>query len=132
MTLFEECIEALGSNIVMLSDKQTHGYFEQLSGKFPITSWARIDWDKICNKKIINEIDDLNNWFNENKISSLDVNILWNNAGIPGVKTNLQNALQVLDDVLAVAPDTFMYNIEEGYVIEFYHDGEITVGLNNF
>ncbi len=48
------------------------------------------------------------------------------------MKTNLQNALQVLDDVLAVAPDTFMYNIEEGYVIEFYHDGKITVGLNNF
>ncbi|MGN7941608.1 CDI toxin immunity protein [Virgibacillus sp. 6R] len=53
MTLIEECIEALGSNIVILSDKQTHGYFEELSGKFPITSWARIDWDKYVIKRLL-------------------------------------------------------------------------------
>ncbi|WP_273129383.1 CDI toxin immunity protein [Bacillus weihaiensis] len=130
MTLFKECVEALGPNIIILTVEETTDYLEELCTYYPITSWGRIDWDKISNKKTIIEKDDLNDWFNENNISTLDVTILWNYTESPGIKTNLHDALQVLDHVTAVASDTFMYNLEVGYVIEFYHDGEVTIGLN--
>ncbi|BEV38185.1 hypothetical protein BSB_12580 [Bacillus stercoris] len=35
--------------------------------------------------------------------------------------------LNVIDDVTAVGSDTFMFS-ESGYVIEFFHDGDVTIG----
>ncbi|WP_420802044.1 hypothetical protein [Tumebacillus flagellatus] len=33
------------------------------------------------------------------------------------------------DDVLSVSSDIWVLSVEEDYVIEFYHEGEVTVGL---
>ncbi len=37
----------------------------------------------------------------------------------PALKTSLEHALNVIDDVTAVGSDTFMFS-ESGYVIEFF------------
>ena len=51
MSLFEECINSLGKNTQILSLQDTEFYFDELVKKFPVTSWARIDWDKISKKE---------------------------------------------------------------------------------
>ncbi|MPQ25755.1 CDI toxin immunity protein [Bacillus paralicheniformis] len=130
MDLFDECLEALGEQKEILSEELTGEYFNSLSKQFPITSWARIDWEKVKNKKRIEYSDELFKWLEDNGITDTSVIILWNPSDDPAVKTTLENALAVIDDVTAVGSDTFMYS-ELGYVIEFYHDGEVTVGMAN-
>ena len=130
LDLFDECLEALGEQKEILSEELTVKYFNSLSKQFPITSWARIDWEKVKNKKRIEYSDELFKWLKDNGIADTSVIILWNPSDDPAVKTTLENALAVIDDVTAVGSDTFMYS-ELGYVIEFYHDGEVTVGMAN-
>ncbi|WP_459209008.1 CDI toxin immunity protein [Bacillus mojavensis] len=55
------------------------------------------------------------------------INLLWNPSDFPVVRTTLENAIEVLDNVLAVGSDTYMYS-DHGFVIEFFHDGEVTIG----
>lgn len=129
MTLFEECIMALGKDVKVLDQEKTNYYFNQLVSKFPIASWARINWDEIETKKKIDDLQEILQWLNNASISDLRVILLWNYSDAPAVSTDLKNALRVIDDVTAVGSDTFMFCPSAGYVIEFYHEGEITIGL---
>ncbi|AQT86320.1 hypothetical protein ERICIV_01725 [Paenibacillus larvae subsp. larvae] len=131
MTLFEECIIALGNDVEILSQAETSYYFDELVKKFPVTSWARIDWNSISIKKPIEELGEIIIWLNDMNIKNTKVIILWNHTDSPGISTELRNALNVIDDITAVGSDTFMFCPHNNYVIEFYHEGEITVGLNN-
>ncbi len=44
MTLFDECIEALGDNSIILSEQETQLIFDKLEEVYPFTQWGRIDW----------------------------------------------------------------------------------------
>lgn len=47
-TLYEECIEALGQeNIEILSDEAGRKVIKQFEQCFPITQWARVEWEKV-------------------------------------------------------------------------------------
>ncbi|MGQ0437679.1 CDI toxin immunity protein, partial [Bacillus sp. B-TM1] len=66
-----------------------------------------------------------------NKQYSLDsyiIYIIWDEASLPIIKTNLHQILQVIDDVTAVSFDTWLYSPNLGYAIEFYHEGEVRIG----
>nr|WP_156290172.1 hypothetical protein [Oceanobacillus salinisoli] len=43
------------------------------------------------------------------------------------LKTEFDNILRALHDLTAVSSDTFLY-VPHKYVIEIYHEGEITLG----
>ncbi|MFH0345226.1 hypothetical protein ACHADS_01450 [Bacillus vallismortis] len=107
MTLYEECLEALGNNKEVLTISDTRKYHEQLGKSFPD--------------------EDIDEWLIENKIDDKTVILLWAYGDYPAVKTSLDNALNVIDDVTAVGSYTFMFS-ESGYVIEFSHDGDVTIG----
>jgi len=55
--------------------------------------------------------------------------ILWNDAEIPVVVTDLYKALTYINDLTWVAPDTWFLNTIQGYVIAFYQLNEIRVGV---
>ena len=131
MTLFEECINALGKNTQILSHQDTEFYLDELVKKFPVTSWARIDWDKISKKKELNDLCEISEWLKSNNITDTSVILLWNYTDEPAVQTDLKNVLAVIDDVTAVGSDTFVFCPTSNYVIEFYHEGEVTIGLSN-
>lgn len=127
MTLFEECLNAIGENAIILSEKQTSDIFENMSNNFPITEWGRIDWDKLLKKKKITSIDEII----KNLDTKEEIYILWDEASLPSVKTNLENILNVIDVVTVVSFDTWLYSPKKGYVIEFYHENEINIGWIN-
>lgn len=127
MTLYEECLEALGDNKEVLTISETRKYHEHLGESFPFTSWGRIKWDEVTYHRSIDYAEDIDEWLVENKIDNKTVIILWAYGDYPAVKTSLDNALNVIDDVTAVGSDTFMFS-ESGYVIEFFHDGDVTIG----
>lgn len=131
MTLFEECIKALGKDIQILSPKSTEFYLDELVRKFPITPWARIDWNKIVTKKSIKNLSDIFKWLKKMNIKATRVILLWNYTEEPAIEAELKDVLVSIDDVMAVGPDTFVFCPIGNYVIEFYHDGEVAIGLSN-
>jgi|WetSurMetagenome_2_1015567.scaffolds.fasta_scaffold334507_2 hypothetical protein len=128
MTLFEECLVALGNNAVVLSEKETSTIFEQMAKNFPITTYGRIDWPNIKHVKQISSIEEI---LLQIETKNDEVYILWDEASLPALKTNLSIALSVIDDVAAVSFDTWVYNPNTGYIIEFYHENEIAIGWVN-
>ncbi|MBE7106371.1 hypothetical protein FT637_26180 [Bacillus cereus] len=128
-TLLEECIEALGVNIEILEGTEGRKIIRSFENTFPITSWGRVDWSNIQNYGEI---------YNDHEIKlylehcfglySETVYLIWDNARLPVIKTNLHQVLKVIDDVTAVSFDTWIYSPDTGYVIEYHHDGEIRIG----
>lgn len=131
MTLFEECFLALTPTAKILSLKETEYYFSLLTQNFSVTSWQRLNWDLIPIKKSIHKINEIFEYLESMNIQDFEVVLLWNYTSEPGIKTNLSDVLKVIDDVLAVGSDTFVFCPHGKYVIEFYHDGEVTLGLAN-
>ncbi|HMM19086.1 MAG TPA: hypothetical protein PKA10_00010 [Selenomonadales bacterium] len=129
MTLLEECISALGNNTEKLSPQDTISAFQAMNLAFPMTSWGRIDWDKVENKIRITSINEaIEKLVGEQKRVEKIAYILWDEASLPALKTNLEKISQVIDDVIAVSFDTWIFCPSAQFVIEFYHEGEITVG----
>lgn len=132
MTLFEECIKVIGNeNLEILSNELTEKYFDCLCELFPILPWGRIDWEKVSQKKKVEDLSEIIDWLQEMGINNKNVIVLWNYSYNPGIRTELERVLNVIDDVTAVGSDTFILCKDEGYVIEFFHDGEVTIGITD-
>ncbi|NBI30728.1 CDI toxin immunity protein [Chengkuizengella marina] len=129
MTLFEECILALGNNQKIVTEEETNQYFEQLVNMFSIVSWGRIEWETISKKYRLNHISEVLDYLKEHGIEERSIILLWNYSDAPAVKTNLTNIFNCIDDVTAVGSDTFVFCPTGKYVIEFFHEGEITLGI---
>ncbi|PGM71264.1 hypothetical protein CN957_31040 [Bacillus cereus] len=129
VTLLEECIEALGEEIEILETNQGKMIVKSFGNAFPITSWGRVYWSNIQNYGDLYNEDEikvyLQNCFGT---YSQTVYIIWDNARVPIIKTNLHQVLKVIDDVTAVSFDTWIYSPDMGYVIEYHHDGDIRIG----
>ncbi len=131
MTLFEECILALDGHAFKMNVEKTQELFIEMNTKFPMTQWGRIEWNITSNKLVgIEERDILI------KLAEvcLDVNnevyILWDNANLPAIKSDLAKVLDVIDDIVSVSFDTWIFCPESNYVIEFYHEdvGKVSIG----
>ncbi|QUI20885.1 hypothetical protein HZI73_00535 [Vallitalea pronyensis] len=132
MTLLDECLESLQGNYKVLSDNQGEQLLEELFEVFPLTDWGRLDWNrlKIASKCTYNEnfIDSINKFFGNHKS---DVTIVWDEVNHPVITSKLSSILDVIDDVTAVSSNTWIFSKDKMKVVEFYHDGEITLGIIN-
>ncbi|MFC5704187.1 hypothetical protein ACFPVX_23105 [Cohnella faecalis] len=132
--LFEECIEALGEEVVIFSERTSERIRSELTTAYPFTSWGRIDWNNTTSRHDLRiAIDSIPVLKSKRLDTEAPIYIIWG-GNYPVLQTKLQKVLSALDDVLAVDFDTFAY-CPSNYVIEFYHEGEITLGierLDNF
>lgn len=62
---------------------------------------------------------------------STPIYIIWDEATLPVVKSNLPSVLEVIYDVTAVSFDTWIFSHVFEYVVEYYHEGETTIGLRS-
>ncbi len=128
MTLFEECIEALQPEVEVLPINQRNEHSRLMTKEYPISINGRIDWAKVGNKQKVNSCNEIISVLQKHFDSvNLDVLLIWDGAHLPVVKSNLSKVLIYIDDVTAVGFDTWLFCPEQKYVIEFYHEGEITV-----
>lgn len=127
MTIYEECLVALGNNAKAMSRKETKDIFEEMIGIFPITSWGRVDLDKINRKIRVASIQDGINRIKEEKLIDGDVYILWDEASLPAVKTKIESVVNAIYDITAVSFDTWFFCPSKKYLIEFYHENEINL-----
>lgn len=61
--------------------------------------------------------------------SFIEIYVMWDNANLPCLKSELKNIIKSIDDVTAVSFDTWVVSSDYNIIIEFYHEGEITLGV---
>ncbi|GER89685.1 hypothetical protein KDW_38470 [Dictyobacter vulcani] len=55
---------------------------------------------------------------------------MWDEFTLPIVQcSSLSKLFEQLEDVLIVSFDIWVFSFAEKYVIEFYHEGDITIGI---
>ncbi len=119
--LFNECIEALDETTVVLSLKSSKKIIERFKDNFPVTNWGRVDWQLMTKVSEFNDIEDFN-------YPLTKCYIIWSDADLPVVKSNIKSIIASIDDVTAVSFDTWIYFLDKKCVLEFFHDGKITFG----
>ena len=129
MTLYEECIYALGEEIEILSSVEANNILISFKNTFPITKWGRVDWNKFNSFNKITSPDNILEVIEKYDIDLNDsVYIIWDEVTLPIVKANLKRVLEVIVDITAVSFNTWLFNPSSNYIIEFYHENEITFG----
>ncbi len=123
--LFEELIEALRDEFVVLSEEQSIEIIVEQSELFPPLINGRVDWEKVTKKKVFDEGNKLTIC---GKIpSEIESFLIFDNMKLPVIKTRLSRILDNLEDVKAVSFDQWIYCREEKTLIELYHGGN-TIG----
>ncbi|MDX6189493.1 hypothetical protein SGQ83_09050 [Flavobacterium sp. Fl-318] len=125
MSLFQECVDSLKKEVIVYAAAATLKIFEEFQQKNKFTFYGRIDWSTFQRSFKINNLDDIRKHIVHNE----KCYILWNDTSFPVLETSLQSVYMNVDNVLAVSYDTWLYVFEKNIVIEFYHDGEITIGF---
>lgn len=132
MSLVDDCVKALGEGTVVLSKKERYILFKELLKQFPFTRWGRIDWTVAEHKVLAASASEvLPLLVSHGKETSEAVFIIWDEVTLPAIKTDVQAVLHHSWEVTMVSFDTWIFCPENKYVIEFYHEGEITIGWND-
>jgi len=93
MSLLQECIESLDLISPILTKVEEKVVQSKMIKDFPFTQWARVDWDKVNNKrcssldKIDVDISDIVSQFGD------DIYIVWSEATLPILSTKIKNSL---------------------------------------
>lgn len=132
MSLVDNCVNALGEEAVVLSHEETDTLFSELSKQFSFTSWGRIDWASVEHKVLAASVSEiLSLLVSRGKGTSEAVFILWDQVKLPAIKSDIQTVLHHRKEVTMVSFDTWIFCPENKYVIEFYHEGDITIGWHD-
>jgi len=130
MSLFNECIEALGENIYTLSNNEREKVLRDFENSFPFAEWGRIEWEKVPYHVKVNTVDEIISFLNKNlKEYSKVIYVIWDEGTLPIIRSELNRVFEVIDDVTAVSFDTWIFSPYSGYVIEIFHNGEVRIGL---
>jgi len=130
VNLLEECVEVLGKDAKILDEKVAENILFEFDKNFSLTTWGRIDWNKIKNKKKINTFEEIFSVIkNEKRKTSNLIYVIGSDPTIPIFESKLDTILENFYDVAALSPNTWLYSPDDGWVIEFYHDGDTTIGF---
>ncbi len=130
LTLFEECLSVLGTWRVIALEAEQEKIMHEFCERYPFVWWGRIDWNAMAKKYPIVLLSDIAVALKqENKTGGEPIYIIWSHGDDPIIETNLEEVLRNLDDIDAVSPDKWLYCPTEGWVLEIFHDGDITLGI---
>lgn len=122
-TNFEECIEALHSNLTIWDIEKTNEYFCYLSSKIKFESWGQIslkpDDDLILETSNFSEIY---TYFHDLDLCYTRCYLITLNSDYPILETNCQNLLANKYDVLALSHGIFIILPEYGLILEVWNN----------
>lgn len=120
--LLQECIEATSGRALNYNDGNK--IMDEIQEKIPFRL-GRVDFSKFKFKTNISSIDIISKIIE----SSIETYVMWDNANLPCLKARLKDIIRCIDDVAAVSFDTWVVSSDYNIIIEFYHEGEITLGV---
>jgi len=126
MTLFDECIEALKKEGgVLILSKEESDEIVPLDSLMP-----RVNFSKLSRKKEIVMDEEILEELHKNNVNVEEpVYVFWFNAELPVIRTSIKNVIKVIDDVISVDFDTWIFCPKERYIVEYYHEGETFLGF---
>ena len=131
MSLVDDCVKVLGKEAIILSKKETDAAFNMLVQRFPFTRWGRIDWSQVKHSMKVNSVSGiLSLLIEQGRKTQDDVFILWDEAKLPAIKSKIYVILNHIEEVTLVSFDTWIFCPDDNYIVEFYHEGEITIGFS--
>jgi hypothetical protein len=131
MSLLDDCIKALGEDTIILHKKETDEVFKELTRRFAFTRWGRIDWSQVKHSTTVNSASDIISvLIDKGRDVHNTVFILWDEAKLPAIKSNIHKVLSHIEEITIVSFDTWILCPADNYVIEFYHEGDITIGFS--
>lgn len=129
MSLIDECLQALDGEATLLPEKEGKDILHQLTQMFPFTRWGRIDWPQVRQHVEMDSVSEvLPVLLNKGSNTHVAVLIVWDEATKPVMESNLYTVLSHIEEVTIVSFDTWIFCPTEHYVVELYHEGDITVG----
>ncbi|MCT4586024.1 MAG: hypothetical protein N4A54_13940 [Peptostreptococcaceae bacterium] len=132
MTLYEECIKSLDNNYEIIINEEKEHLLKSIFASFRLTNWGKINWSLKENYIKLNDFKEVINYLKRLGIDrKFEFYIIWDQTDLPLIKTDF-NLIFSMDDILAVSFDTWLFVPQKNLIIEFYHDGDITIGINNF
>ncbi|WP_324822891.1 hypothetical protein [Sinanaerobacter sp. ZZT-01] len=126
--LLKECMEALHDDGFILDNEDARLVYHDFKGSVVFTPWG-IDWEE---GKKIKKIKHIQFESELTEICSKDnYYIIWG-KGLPIIRCSLNAIINHLDDIKAVEVDTWLFSTDYSEIIEFYHEGRITLGRIGF
>lgn len=115
MTLFEECLAALGSyKVVKLFEEK------MALAQIRLTEYGRLDLKRYGSHRRIT-IPELQ------RLPDFSCYVIYDDAKLPVIKCRFSRIMKCLDDVLAPSFDTWLLSEDYSIIIEFHHSGEINL-----
>src|SRR5580692_9788721 len=103
MTLFEECLEALGKDAKICNKSVDEEVRDNFDKNFQLL-WSRINWDLVKEKYVVFSIKEIFSILRKkNKDSFQLMYVIGNNARLPIFESKLDKVLEFFDDVVAVS-----------------------------
>lgn len=122
-TTFEECTEALHSNLTVWDFEKTNEYFSYLNSKIKFESWGQISL-KPDNNSILKttNFSEIYTYFHNFGLCYKKCYLITLNSDYPILETDCQNLLSNQDDVLALSHGIFIVLPEDDLILEIWNN----------
>lgn len=121
----------LDEAVEILDAKESEQVEIEMTDRFPIAWYGRIDWDKMSNKSVLayQELQRITDILSRQGLDhTLPVYVIVGLHGYPLAKSSLKTTIKSMEEIMYMGPDQYIYCPESNYVIEFFHDDVITLG----
>lgn len=122
-TIFEECTDALHSNLTIWNIEKTNEYFCYLNSKIKFESWGQISIN--ANNELIlktNDFYEIYNYFHDFGLCYKKCYVLTLESDYPILETDCQNLLSNKYDVLALSHGIFIILPEYDLILEIWNN----------
>jgi hypothetical protein len=92
--LFEECLVALGSDVIVLDDKKSKEIYRKFEREFKVTFYGQIEWDLYKEHEKIDE----NTFKKRYRDQEERYYILWSHGSDPVIEVTMDQIVRSLDD----------------------------------
>ena len=105
---------------MLLDEQKSEMIIEIFLEKFPLTFYGRIDWKRVDHAEVV----ELKGIMSDEE----EVFIIWSDTSLPVIQCDGNTVGEFIEDILSVSFDTWIFIKNKEKVVEFYHDGQVTLG----
>jgi hypothetical protein len=101
--------------------------------RLPQTSWGTINWDAVSRAEQYEAPREpdaaaiIRDTISAKIAMDSPVVIFWANLATPTVSTTVPVTVRAMDEIIATSHDIWLYFPVEGYIIEHFHEGRVTI-----
>lgn len=120
---------------VMVLDRDENDAFESLSlRRFPHSGWSGIDWERcgFADQGFVRSESEaaelIRSWLRRLLADDSLLVVFWGNLAVPAVAMPVKIAIRYVEEILYTSDDFWLFAVDENILIEFTHEGTLTMG----